>query len=131
MEKKCMNAKKIGSILGLGLVLIAMLSMFAMPASALSSVSYSRGTGCSHGSFYVHVVGYYNDGTPDTFVSGSAYPVYSGYTLDSYPPPTITSSIVYADGVGVCNTCGLHIEATAWVSPLTYPLHQGGSVSTW
>ena len=125
-----MNTRKIGTTLGVSLTLVAMLSMLAIPASALSSISYARGHNCGHGAFYVYVVGYFDPGNPSVFVSGSTSPQYYGYTVNSYFD-TIVPTIVYADGVGTCNTCGLHVEAIAWVSPVTYPLTHGGSVSTW
>ncbi|MFA5572703.1 MAG: hypothetical protein GX799_08325 [Crenarchaeota archaeon] len=126
-----MNARKIGSTLGLGLMLVALLSLIAMPAlAAPASTSHSRGHNCGHGSFYVYVVGYFDSGAPSVFYDGATSPQYYGYTVNSYSD-TITSTIVYADGTGTCTTCGLHVRATAWVSPITYPLTHGGSVETW
>ena len=125
--------KKIKTLV-IGLMLVTMLSMLAMPAlAATASTSHSRGYACSgshSSSFYVYVVGYFDTGNPSVFTSGSTSPQYYGYTVNSYSD-TITSTIVYADGTGTCTTCGLHVRATAWVSPITYPLTHGGSVETW
>jgi hypothetical protein len=123
--------KKIITTSVIGLMLVAMLSMLAMPAlAAPASTSHSRGYNCGHGSFYVYVVGYFDTGNPSVFTSGATSPQYYGYTVESYSD-TIVDTIVWANGVGRCSSCGLHVDATAWVSPITFQYQRGGSVTTW
>jgi hypothetical protein len=125
--------KKIKTLV-IGLMLVTMLSMLAMPAlAATASTSHSRGYACSgshSSSFYVYVVGYFDTGNPSVFTSGSTSPQYYGYTVESYSD-VIVDTIVWANGVGRCNTCGIHVDATAWVSPVTFPNQRGGEVRTW
>lgn len=124
--------KKIQTLV-IGLMLVTMLSLLAIPALAApeAATSHSEGTGCAHGSYYVYVVGYYDSGTPDVFYDGATSPQFtSSFHLQSYSD-TIAPTIVYATSVGKCSTCGIYVEATAWVSPITFPYQHGGSVRTW
>jgi hypothetical protein len=105
-------------------------SVIIIPALAAVSTSHSEGHSGGQGSFYVYVVGYFEPIAPSVFYDGSTSPLHYGYSVNFYSD-VITSTVVWADGVGICNTWGIHVDATAWVSPLTFPYTSGRGVEIW
>ncbi|MDR2203643.1 MAG: hypothetical protein LBE76_05030 [Nitrososphaerota archaeon] len=127
-----MDARKMVSFLGVGLMVVVMLSMFAVPVMAtsvsLKTVSHDIQYMCVHGSLHVYVKGYYTLNDLGNFTGGRAWYANSGYTVTNWNA-AIYLSIVYAAITGCCNTCGRTVHMSVWVSPLIYNPYKGGSMS--
>ncbi|MDR0460290.1 MAG: hypothetical protein LBH62_02465 [Nitrososphaerota archaeon] len=113
-----MNAREMGSTISVSLMLVAVLSMFAMPGFAAARVTGIRsnqaGAGCVHGSLTVYVVGYYDSNNPSVYFDGRTWYASSSYVVTSFCS-IIDATIVYGNVTGYCLVCGNPVRVVTWV----------------
>jgi hypothetical protein len=126
-----MNTREICSTLGVSLMLIAMLSMIAVPVLAkeeeanTSSNSSWMNCPCGVGKVTVYVDANWDTGSYSTSYSYGSSTAYVGQSSST------SSTLVFQEATGYCGACGRYLYAECWVSPPSMPNRSGGYATWW
>ncbi|MDR2203638.1 MAG: hypothetical protein LBE76_05005 [Nitrososphaerota archaeon] len=123
-----MNARKMGSAVGFGLMFVVVLSMIAMPVLAEEERGYRYhevGTSGSGWYAYLCAQGVWDNNDPYVFTAGSIWSeTFNGYV--NYYDEVESATIIWAETIIIISG-GIIIIIKCWISPDAYPNTHGGS----